>query len=96
MWFLDKWAFEASLPSALAFVVPLLSLFGGSCLSGGCVKVSKGKKGLSLKLLKSTIEENKMIGEFVIPLTVIWDQGQTWKICWYLNLGVANVGNGSL
>lgn len=37
-----------------------------------------------------------MIGEFVIPLTVIWDQGQTWKICWYLNLGVANVGNGSL
>lgn len=58
--------------------------------------MSEGKKGLGLKLLKSTIEENKMTGEFVIPLTVIWDQGQTRKICWDLNLGVANVGNGSL
>lgn len=55
--------------------------------------MSEGKKGLGLKILKSTFEENKMTGEFVIPLTVIWDQGQTWKICWDLNLGVVNVGN---
>lgn len=55
------------MPSVLAFAVPLLSLFRGSCLSGECVKVSEEKKDLGLKLLKSTIEENKMTGEFVIP-----------------------------
>ena len=49
--------FEAWLPSVLAFGVPLYDLFRGSCLSGGFIEVSEGKKGLRLKLSKSTIKK---------------------------------------